>query len=221
MNSSERRAQTPERILDASERLFSERGYSATSVRNITTEARCNVAAVNYHFGGKDKLYREMFRRRLRTLRDRRIASIRDALPAAGNPASLEEFLRAFAREFIEPLVAAPDAPGQPDDSVGFTLITRELVDRHLPHEFIKEMFEPVETAWSEALARFCPGLDEESARLCMHSMVGQLVHVVHLQRHAGRVEACALPHILEHIVGYSAAGIRSFLPPAPSEATR
>lgn len=44
------------RILDAAKRLFAERGYDATSVRQICEEAGANVALVSYHFGGKEKL---------------------------------------------------------------------------------------------------------------------------------------------------------------------
>ena len=49
-----------------SERLFAEQGFRAASVRDITREASCNIASVNYHFGGKSNLYREVFLRRLR-----------------------------------------------------------------------------------------------------------------------------------------------------------
>ena len=45
---------TRARLLEAAERLFAERGFRATSVRALTSEARCNVASVNYHFGGKE-----------------------------------------------------------------------------------------------------------------------------------------------------------------------
>src|SRR6266446_2870372 len=94
---------TRERLLDAAEKLFAARGFRATSVRDITAEAGCNLAAVNYHFGGKVNLYREMFHRRLGALREQRIASLRRALAAAGNRASLEMLLRAFTTAFLEP----------------------------------------------------------------------------------------------------------------------
>ena len=55
---------TRERIFKAAERLFAERGYEATSVRAIVAKARVNQAAINYHFAGKDGLYREVLRRR-------------------------------------------------------------------------------------------------------------------------------------------------------------
>ena len=55
---------TRERILDQAEILFAQKGYQAVSVREITTAARCNLAAVNYHFGNKENLYLEVFRAR-------------------------------------------------------------------------------------------------------------------------------------------------------------
>ena len=50
---------TRDRILAAAQKFFAEKGFDTTSVRDITTEADCNVASVNYHFGGKENLYLE------------------------------------------------------------------------------------------------------------------------------------------------------------------
>lgn len=49
---------TRERILDAALELFGERGLHAASVRDVAKLARANVAAISYHFGGKEELYR-------------------------------------------------------------------------------------------------------------------------------------------------------------------
>ena len=57
--------QARNRLLDAAERLFAENGYNGTSIRDLTSAADCNIAAVNYHFGGKDKLYIQMFHRQM------------------------------------------------------------------------------------------------------------------------------------------------------------
>lgn len=56
---------TVERILDAAEALFSEKGFAETSLRNITTKAGVNLAAVNYHFGSKKSLIQAVFARYL------------------------------------------------------------------------------------------------------------------------------------------------------------
>ncbi len=49
-----------DRLLDAAEQLFSEHGFDGASVRDIAATAGCNIAAVNYYFGSKDKLYTEV-----------------------------------------------------------------------------------------------------------------------------------------------------------------
>ena len=59
---------TRDRIFKAAERLFADRGYDATSVRAIVAKARVNQAAINYHFAGKDGLYREVLRAAFRAL---------------------------------------------------------------------------------------------------------------------------------------------------------
>lgn len=48
---------TRRRLLDAAAELFATRGYRGVSVRDICEQACTNVAAVNYHFGSKDKLH--------------------------------------------------------------------------------------------------------------------------------------------------------------------
>ncbi len=54
---------TVKSILNAAEELFSERGFAETSLRNITTKAGVNLAAVNYHFGSKKSLIQAVFAR--------------------------------------------------------------------------------------------------------------------------------------------------------------
>mgnify|MGYP002144297989 CR=1 FL=1 len=66
-------ADTRERILDAAEHLFMTHGYDGTSMRQITGEAAVNLAAVNYHFGSKESLMQEVFRRRLDGLNEERM----------------------------------------------------------------------------------------------------------------------------------------------------
>lgn len=56
---------TAAKILDAAEELFSEKGFAETSLRNITTKAGVNLAAVNYHFGSKKALIHAVFSRYL------------------------------------------------------------------------------------------------------------------------------------------------------------
>ena len=60
-----RSAVTKERLLETAEALFMEHGFEATGLRQITTDANVNLAAVHYHFGGKEELFQAVLRRRL------------------------------------------------------------------------------------------------------------------------------------------------------------
>lgn len=51
-------------LLETAESLFSDRGYSDTSIRDIAKSADVNLALVNYHFGSKENLYLTIFKRR-------------------------------------------------------------------------------------------------------------------------------------------------------------
>ena len=91
---------TKSRILDSAEELFAEGGFDGVSARDITKHARCNVASINYYFGGKDSLYNEICRRRLNALRDIRIDSINEIM-SKSDSVTLEELFRAFSKAIV------------------------------------------------------------------------------------------------------------------------
>jgi AcrR family transcriptional regulator len=84
---------TRERILKAAERLFAERGYDGTSIRAIVARARVNQAAINYHFDGKDGLYREVLSAAFRALTEDQLAHA-DETKSISREAALAEFIR-------------------------------------------------------------------------------------------------------------------------------
>ena len=84
---------TRERILKAAERLFADRGYEETSIRAIVAKARVNQAAINYHFGGKDGLYREVLRTAFRALTERQLAHAQE-MKGMSRENALAEFIR-------------------------------------------------------------------------------------------------------------------------------
>jgi AcrR family transcriptional regulator len=200
-------AQTRVRLLDAAERLFAENGFAATSVRDITAAAGSNVAAVNYHFGGKHNLYNEVFRRRMAAMREQRLASIRQA---QGATESLEGVLQAFAMAFLHPLV------DRDSGRLLIELISRELLDPQLPRElFLAEVVGPVQEALAQAIMAVTPGLEVGSARLCVISIVGQLLQVAHRVRRGEFVpgwgaELPTVSTMVDQIVLFSAAGVRA-----------
>jgi len=91
---------TKDRLLNSAEQLFAEHGFASTSLRQLTTLADVNIAAVNYHFGSKDNLINEVFRRRLDDLSERRMKALQQAQSLPEN--TLEKVLAAFIRPALE-----------------------------------------------------------------------------------------------------------------------
>jgi len=201
------REETHERILLTAERLFSEKGFEATSVRDITTEADCNVASVNYHFGGKENLYLEAFRSLLTEVRDRRILAMRRDM-AERPDMSLEDFVESFATAFMEPLV---------DQSRGrffLGFFAHEMNDPHLPPRvFVDEFIRPLAEVSLEGFRRFGPPMEPMAQRPCLMSVVGQLIHALKARvlfahdKEPVMVPADLGEHV-RHIIRFSAGGI-------------
>src|SRR5205085_2890135 len=87
-------------VFETAERLFAVNGFQNVSVRDITAEAGVNLASVNYHFGSKDALLFEIFRRRTAELNRERARMLHEAHDRhAGKPP---------VREILEALFAPP-----------------------------------------------------------------------------------------------------------------
>jgi AcrR family transcriptional regulator len=94
--------ETRDRLLRASEQLFAARGFRDVTVRDICRAARANVAAVNYHFGDKLGLYREVLQVAIDVMRETNEAGQR---AADGQPAAeqLRRYLSVFLRRVLNP----------------------------------------------------------------------------------------------------------------------
>lgn len=102
-------------ILETAGRLFAERGYADTASKDICAAAGVNGAAVNYYFGGKDGLYREVLIEAHQQFLSRNDLEEIDALEAAP-----EEKLRIFFKR----LLFSPDSPSR---RWGIKIFLREL----------------------------------------------------------------------------------------------
>ena len=91
---------TRQALLDHATDVFAETGYELASVREITSRAGANLAAINYHFGGKEALYREVLSLALAALSE---ASLVD--DEALDRAPREEAVRLFIRRQVAPLL--------------------------------------------------------------------------------------------------------------------
>jgi AcrR family transcriptional regulator len=112
-----RDTETRDRLLKAAERLFADRGFKKVTVRDICRAARANVAAVNYHFGDKLGLYREVMQSAIDAMR-----GTNDAAREAGAGQSPEEQLRRYIAIFVHRLLT----PG--NDTI-HRLVNREMHD--------------------------------------------------------------------------------------------
>ena len=92
----EREAATKAAVFTAAERLFALHGFQNVSVRDITAEAGVNLASVNYHFGSKDALLFEIFRRRTAELNRERAKMLHQAADRHDGKPPVREILTAY-----------------------------------------------------------------------------------------------------------------------------
>src|SRR5947209_130826 len=89
---------TRRRILKSASRVFAGQGYEGASIRDIVTKADVNQAAINYHFGSKEGLYRAVL--------EMALAALTNA--DAGSPAISQTpiaDLHAFVRPQFRPML--------------------------------------------------------------------------------------------------------------------
>jgi AcrR family transcriptional regulator len=97
----EQDAATKAAVLLAAERLFAVHGFQSVSVRDITSAAGVNLASLNYHFGSKDALLFEIFRRRTAELNRERARMLHEAAARHGGKPPVRAILTAL---FAPPL---------------------------------------------------------------------------------------------------------------------
>jgi AcrR family transcriptional regulator len=209
---------TKERLLDAAERLFADRGFEGTSMRALAEMARTSVSAANYHFGSKLELVRAVLVRRLEPLNARWLRDLErlEAAAAPGAPA-LDDVVEAFLRPSFEAWRASEES-----ELPSYRHITAQL---HAdPHETLAELkvelFGPLLDRYVEALQRVLPDQGPAEIRLGLQLVVGMLVHVVGGQiriRDADRGSDSDDEALLRRMVRFSAAGLRCEVPASPT----
>jgi AcrR family transcriptional regulator len=95
---------TKNKILDAAETLFADKGFNGTSLREITSLAEVNLAAVNYHFGSKKELIKAVMSRYMNELSPRLEKALLAICQSDEQPNLIEVF-----SAFVEPLLALND----------------------------------------------------------------------------------------------------------------
>lgn len=196
------------RLLDAAEKLFCKKGFHAVSVRELTTEAGCNIAAVNYHFGGKEKLYTEMFRRQFEMMIQGHLEAI-DRVTGEPNP-SLEKLLWAV----MEP----PIRRVMNNETGGkiLRLLVREVLDQKIDSEYIaRDMKEKLFDRLGQVFMELVPGLPEDRIALIVMSFDGVILHpFLFMEFYQNTIPDLTIDGLIDHMVRFVAAGIRGYAVP-------
>jgi AcrR family transcriptional regulator len=155
---------TRDRIMKAAERLFAERGYDGTSIRAIVAKARVNQAAINYHFDGKDGLYREVLRAAFRGMTEDQLGHAQDI-----KTMSREEALGAFIRRQLRPLMARDESSRHMRifnwETVRPTAVFRSM---------LSEEAAPFMGLAADLVRRFMPDADRRTLTVASIWLIGQ-----------------------------------------------
>ncbi len=158
---------TQQRLLDAAGAVFAEKGFQAATVREICGRAEANVAAVNYHFGDKERLYIEAVKRAHRC----RVEQV--PLPKWPDGMPPAEKLRGFIHTMLTRMVGDPSPPWH------MQIMMRELFQPtaacvELVREFIRPHFELLLGILDEILPA---DVSEVDRHLTAFSIVGQCLY--------------------------------------------
>jgi AcrR family transcriptional regulator len=196
---------TRQRLLEAAGEVFAARGFRDSTVREICRAAAVNIAGINYHFGDKESLYREVIQYTARAAFEKYPVG-----PAMDPATPAAERLRIFIRGYLDRLLdeGRPAWHGR--------LIAREMVDPtpvldELVEAFVRPQYERVRAIVTELLG---PAATPERVRRCVTSVVGQCIFFKNCRPVLDRLlpeqmyDAPARLELAEHIAGFALAGI-------------
>jgi AcrR family transcriptional regulator len=202
----ERDRETRARLLSTATRLFAAHGFNKVTVREICRDAHANVAAVNYHFGDKLGLYREVLGTAIEIMR-----GTTDAARQAGEGKPPEEQLRAYVRVFLQRVV------GGGRDSWIHQLMTQEMADPTAALDLVADQVIRPRLAYvAEIVAEILEQpTDSERVRLCVLS-VQSLCHAAMKSPIARRLLPDLyggddqIDRLADHIAEFSIGGVRA-----------
>lgn len=197
---------TKDRILGAAEELFAQHGFAGTSLRQVTSRADVNIAAVNYHFGSKENLVNEVFRRRMDAMSGQRLDRLRLAL--SEHPGELEPILAAFVQPALD---LAQDRQG----GAFIRVIARAYAEKNERlRKFLSDQYGHVQREFARALTGCLPHLDKEQLYWRLDFLGGALTYAMAdfglIKRPAGVSEAAHRQHAAHELIRFSAAGFKA-----------
>jgi AcrR family transcriptional regulator len=209
---------TRERLLNAAERLFAERGFNGVSTRMITEDAGANSAAMHYHFGSKAALIRAVFERRLGPINEHRERLMAEALE--DTPPDPAKVLAAF----IGPTLALGKSEGERH----FKVLAAQASMDPSPEvrNAVFDFYDSVGRSFVDALTAACPGLSREDLFWKLACIYGAMLYVRadngRLQRLLGEGLSFANPdEAMAHIIPFLTAGLLNPTPSSPDPRAR
>jgi len=201
------RFSTKDRILGAAEELFAQQGFAGTSLRQVTSRADVNIAAVNYHFGSKENLVNEVFRRRMDEMSAQRLAQLQAATIA--HSGELEPVLAAF----VEPALAmAQDRHG---GGAFIRVIARAYAEKNDSlRTFLSEQYGHVPREFAKAIATCVPELSKAQLYWRLDFLSGALTYAMAdfglIKRPGGTSESTHRAQAARELIRFAAAGFKS-----------
>ena len=198
---------TKDRILGAAEELFAQHGFAGTSLRQVTSRADVNIAAVNYHFGSKENLVNEVFRRRMDDMTALRLTQLKLALLEA--PGELRPILAAF----VEPALAmSQDRHG---GGAFVRVVARAYAEKNDGlRKFLSDHYGHVLREFGKAIASCVPGLSKEELYWRLDFLAGALTYAMAdfglIKRPADVTEAAHRERAANELIRFAEAGIRA-----------
>jgi AcrR family transcriptional regulator len=162
---------TKNKILDAAEILFADTGFNGTSLREITSTAGVNLAAVNYHFGSKKELIKAVMSRYMDELAPRLESALLVIIQQDRKPKLDEVFLA-----FVEPLLYLNEfRPSGTSTFLG--LLGRGYTDSQgFLRWFLTTQYPNVFTCFTKAVHKAYPELTTEEMFWRLHFTMGTIV---------------------------------------------
>lgn len=207
---------TKQRLMEAAEELFANEGFESVSVREITSRAGANVAAVNYHFGSRTGLVNAVIERYIEPMNQERLRQL-TALERRGE-ATVEEIVETFMRPFAK-LVSRSELSER---------LFAKLMGRTfgggvaLLPESVVVSFGELARRYRKAFGKVLPGLSDADCYWRLHFMVGAMVHTLAhgdmLQKvTGGRCGNPGIDEVLGRCIRFVAAGIREGVDAEPA----
>ena len=198
---------TKDRILHAAEELFALQGFATTSLRQVTSRADVNIAAVNYHFGSKENLVNELFRRRMEEMSKQRLAALHQATETA--PSQLDAILAAF----VEPALAmAQDRHG---GGAFIRVIARAYAESNDGlRKFLSDQHGHVLREFAKTISTCVDGLSKEELYWRLDFLSGSLTYAMAdfglIKRPNGVSEATHRQRAAKALIRFASAGFNA-----------